>query len=75
MSDPRYRAGVLQGIKLNSLPGEWPGSIGSLGAFRGGQPLARCHHCGPAAHPAVAMTFVRYGETPLCKRHALGLAK
>lgn len=71
MSDPRYRAGVLQGIKQSGHPGTWPDEVPGHGTRRGGQPLARCALCPKNAHPAAYTTFVQYGETPLCMRHAL----
>ena len=75
MSDPRYSAGVLQGIKANATPGTWPESLPGLGDFRGGQPLASCSRCLSSAHPTLRVTFVRYGEAPMCKVHALALAR
>ena len=71
MSDPRYRVGVLQGIKLSTTPGDWPSSVPGVGDFRGGQPLGSCQHCTPDAPPSARMTFVKYGDAYLCKRHAL----
>lgn len=73
MSDPRYQGGVLR-IKSGRTPGVWPDEIAVYGKRRGGQPLARCALCPEDAHPADATTFVRYGDTPLCKRHARELA-
>ncbi len=71
MSDPCYRGGVLQGIKLSTTPGNWPEKLEGYGDFRGGQPLSRCVLCRESAHPAAYTTFVKYGEVSLCKPHAL----
>lgn len=71
MSDQRYRAGVIQG----PIPGRWPESIPRLGPRQGGQPFSRCDYCAPQVHPSQAWSFTRYGGVPLCKRHALALAR
>ena len=75
MSDPRYRGGVLQGIKLSTTPGDWPDELPDYGKRLGGQPFAHCALCPDDAPLASCTTFVRYGETPLCKRHALELTR
>jgi len=71
MSDPRYRKAVLQGIKLARRPGAYPDRIPGYGVRHGGQPLADCALCPPEAPPVVRLTFVRYGGTPLCLKHAI----
>jgi len=53
---------------------EWPELLPSLGLLLRGQPFARCRVCGPSVHPAKAGTFLRYGSTPLCLAHAVGLS-
>ncbi len=70
MSDPRYRAGVRQGILASYRPGTWPDAIPRYAERAGGQPLASCALCPPTSAPSVRTTFVRYGGTPMCKRHA-----
>ncbi len=75
MSDPRYSAGVLHGIALSrrcSLWGRfpWPDAVPSLGPRQLG-PLVACAHCPAGTHPATSHTWVRYGTTPLCRRHAV----
>ena len=70
MSDPRYKGGVLQGIKQSWTPGEWPDEVPGLGVRSGGQPVASCVLCPPEAGAVLRLTFVRYGGAPLCKPHA-----
>ena len=71
MSDPRYRGGVLQGIKLSASLGRWPERLEGYGDIRGGQPLGRCVLCPPPAPPSKYTTFVKYGEVYMCKGHAI----
>lgn len=74
MSDPRYRGGILQGIRSQTTPGVWPDEVPGLGPRRGGQPLGLCSRCNlPAAYGTT--TFVMYGNQYLCKRHALEACK
>lgn len=73
MSDPRYRAGVMQGIKHAVGPGGWPDEVKGYGARLGGQPFSRCVLCPVGAHSAIAWSFVRYGGKPLCKKHAVAI--
>jgi len=75
MSDIRYKAGILAGIRHSTTPGSWPEEIPGLGRMRGGQPLARCSRCGPEVPSHLAAVFVRYGDTPLCKLHAQAVAQ
>lgn len=70
MSDPRYSAGIKQGIAIRDRR-EWPAEVPGLGPMQGGQPIARCVICPDDAHPYRVMTNVRYGGKPLCKDHAL----
>lgn len=71
MSDPRYKADVLKGIKLSGAPGNWPESLPGYGDRRGGQPMSRCVLCRENAPPSAYTTFVRYGDVYLCKKHAI----
>jgi len=77
VSDPRYHAGILAGIRSSLTPGIWPDEVPGVGPMRGGQPLARCCRCGPEIPLWLATTFVRYGEQalPLCKLHARAVAQ
>ena len=63
MSDPRYKAGITQGIKLSAGVGcsfrfPWPEQIDGLGRQRVGV-HSKCSRC-------KNWTFGMYGETPLC---------
>jgi hypothetical protein len=78
MPDPRYAAGVLQGIKLHgggvgrgalwpdALPGYGPRKVGDFG---------RCSRCPPGTHMRLAGTFARYGTVRLCRACARELAE
>jgi hypothetical protein len=60
-------------IKRQGLrPSAWPEEIPGLGRRRIA-PFERCARCLPSVHCALAGTFVRYGDTPLCLRHALAV--
>jgi hypothetical protein len=72
MPDPRYAAGVLQGIKLqgagvgvnalwpDALPGYGPRKVGDFGR------CLRCLRCPAGTHMRLAGTFSRYGTVRLC---------
>ena len=65
MSDPRYRGGILAGIKLSSS-GRWPETLPGLGARVGPGRFEHCALCYKAS------TFSRYGANrmPVCLRCA-----
>jgi len=66
MSDPRYSAGVIQGIALSRHHGVWPAAIPGLGVMRGGQPGGLCLFCAPMTHPRTSYTWVVYGGVHVC---------
>jgi hypothetical protein len=76
LSDPRYQADIMKGLRgnrgcwaLGAWP--WPLKLPGLGSHCGGQPFANCADCPPHAHPFLAGTFTRYGGRPLCLAHAV----
>ena len=72
MSDPRYAAGIIQGIKLHGgalglfyllKPSPWP-ELPDVGVRTCG-PFSRCSGC------KRVWTFVRFGSWPACLDCAL----
>ena len=61
--------------RVVTLDLDWPAEVPHLGPRRGGQPLGRCLACPETAHPAVASTFVRYGDDYVCRPCALALTR
>lgn len=75
MSDNKYKAGVMAGIKLGHDRRDWPDEIPGLGKLLGGQPFDECVDCPASAHAQTRRTWRAYGKTPLCFNHALSRAR
>jgi len=85
MSDPRYKADIVAGIALSRGVGIWPDELPGLGKKSGPHKLSVCRVCVDLRLDPLAIRsadrpqwdFVRYGPdlVPICKRHALELAR
>lgn len=75
MSDPRYDAGIVRGIRGSCAPGEWPASLLGLGAKVFGV-FGACVDCkervrnGRDPNRAIDGGYMSYGGVWLCKRDA-----
>jgi hypothetical protein len=74
MSDPRYQPGIVQGVLLSQLPGEWPATVPGLGPVTFGlfNLCADCRESLPRRDPQSALNggYATYGGRPLCRFHA-----
>ena len=70
MGDPRYHAGVVQGIALSRHHGLFPEKVPGLGPMRGAQPGGCCSFCAAGTHPQFSFTWVTYGDRHVCGRCA-----
>lgn len=70
MSDQRYAGGIRAGISGDHHFGNWPDKVPGRGTKRVGQPCAKCVRCPPDVHPFRSLSYVAYGEFPMCKMHA-----